>query len=202
MKKLNHFLFVFIVFVSFAVSAYEEHKEVPTGKVQAVEDPVKVIQSAVVKLNQLTTATTYSPKMMGFLVDQEISPLFDFNHIATKVLSISRVTLGEEEAVFFANTLKKNIINTLLSKLAQGRTGSLDFISARPTAQGGIVVRLNAKGYSRFGFNLDLSFHQSQSGKWQIFDVVLDHDSLVNYYQRMVRIKARRYGVYGMLGRI
>jgi hypothetical protein len=33
-----------------------------------------------------------------------------------------------------------------------------------------IVVRLNAKGYSRYGFNVDLSFHKSKSGKWQIFD--------------------------------
>jgi phospholipid transport system substrate-binding protein len=68
---------------------------------------------------------------------------------------------------------------------------------------GNIIVKLKANGYSRFGLNLDLSFHKSQStSKWQIFDIALNHDSLINYYQRMVLIKARRYGVYGMLGRI
>lgn len=199
MKKLQALLLTLSLAISSIVFSYET---AVAEEVISAEDPVKIIQSTIVKLNQLTTTTTYSPQMMIFLVDQEITPLFDFNYIATAVLSASRVTLGEEEAGFFSNMLKKNIINTLLTKLAQGRTGSFDFVSARPTIYGNIMVRLNAKGYSRFGFNLDLSFHKNQLGKWQIFDVALGRDSLVNYYQRMVQIKVRRYGVYGMLGRI
>jgi len=196
MKKLNNVLLVFVLLVSSVVYSAE------VQRVTTIEDPVKVIQSTIVKLNQLTTATIYSPQMMGFLVEQEITPLFDFEHIATEVLSISRINLGEEETEFFANRIKKNVINTLISKLARSHTGSFYFVSARPTIQNNIIVRLSAKGYSRFALNLDLFFHQSKSGKWQIFDVALDHDSLVNYYQRMVRSKVRRYGVYGMLGRI
>lgn len=196
MKRLHTLLLMFGLLMSSAVFSYEE---TPTNE---ASDPVKTIQSAIVKLNQLTTATTYSPQMMGFLVEQQISPLFDFDHIAIAVLSASYITLGKEEVVFFSNKLKKNIVNTLLRKLAQGQTGSFDFVSARPTMHGNIVVRLNTKGYSRFGFNLDLSFHKSQSGKWQIFDVALERDSLVNFYQRMMRIKVKRYGVYGMLNLI
>lgn len=199
MKRLHALLLMFGLLMSSTVFSYEE---VMTDEVATSENPVKTIQSAIVKLNQLTTATTYSPQMMVFLVNQEITPLFDFEHIANAVLSANRITLGEEEAEFFSNTLKQNIIRTLLEKLAQGRTGSFDFVSARPNIRGNIVVRLNAKGYSKFGFNLDLSFHKNQSGKWQIFDVALGYDSLLNYYQRMVQIKVRRYGVYGMLGRI
>jgi phospholipid transport system substrate-binding protein len=67
---------------------------------------------------------------------------------------------------------------------------------------GSIAVQLQVNGYSRFGLNIDLLFHQSKENKWQIFDIVLNRDSLINYYQRMVSIKTRRYGVYGMLGRI
>jgi len=195
MKKLNSLLLMFTLLVSLVTFS----EEVPV-----VEDPVKVIQSTIVKLNKLTTATVYSSQMMEFLVDQEISPLFDFEYIAREVLSASYLTLGEEESVFFANKLKRNIVSTLLSKLAQSRMGSLNFVSARPTMYRNIIVKLKAKGYgySQFGLNLDLSFHKNKSGKWQIFDVALDHDSLVNYYQRMVRSKVRRYGVYGMLGRI
>ncbi|BAS67772.1 ABC transporter substrate-binding protein [Bathymodiolus septemdierum thioautotrophic gill symbiont] len=196
MKKLNNVLLVFVLLVSSVVYSAE------VQRVTTIENPVKVIQSTIVKLNQLTTATIYSPQMMGFLVEQEITPLFDFEHIATEVLSISRINLGEEETEFFANRIKKNVINTLISKLARSHTGSFYFVSARPTIQNNIIVRLSAKGYSRFALNLDLFFHQSKSGKWQIFDVALGHDSLVNYYQRVVRSKVRRYGVYGMLGRI
>jgi len=200
MKILHNLLLVLPLLASSALFASE--KESIGSMAVKVESPAKVIQSTITKLNQLTTATTYSPQMMVFLVEQEITPLFDFNHIAAEVLHSSRVTLDAEEAEFFTGALKSNILTTLLSRLAQGRMGALDFVYARPTIYNNITVRLKAKGYSRFGFNLDLSFHRNEMGKWQIFDVALDHDSLVNYYQRMVRSKVRRYGVYGMLGRI
>jgi phospholipid transport system substrate-binding protein len=140
---------------------------------------------------------------MGFLINQEITPLFDFEYIADEVLSASYVSLSDEEVKYFSNSLKQNVINTLLVKLAKGRSRSLDFVYARPMRGGNIiVVRLNAKGYSRYGFNVDLSFHKNKSGKWKIFDVALENDSLINYYQRMILIKVRRYGIYGMLGKI
>ena len=200
MKKMKLFLLMFGILASSLVFAY---RDAPVSDFSAAEDPVKVIQSAIIKLNQLTTAAAYSPQMMSLLVEYEVTPLFDFNHISREVLLASHINLNNEEAQYFLNSLKQNIVNTLLTKLTQQRSSSLNFVFARPVMGGkNIVVRLNAKGYSRFGLNLDLSFHQGQSGKWQIFDIALDHDSLINYYQRMVRIKVRRYGVYGMLGRI
>jgi phospholipid transport system substrate-binding protein len=201
MKRLNIVLLALSVLLSSVVYANEEG--VVAEATQTTEQgPVQAIQSTIVKLNQLTTATSYSPQMVKFLVDSEIAPLFDFDHIANEVLLVSNVSLSEDEAKFFSNRLKQNIITTLLSRLAQSRSSSFNFVSARPVMGSNIIVKLKARGYSRFGFNIDLSFHKSQSEKWQIFDIALNHDSLINYYQRMVLIKARRYGVYGMLGRI
>ena len=202
MKRLNVVLLTLSVLLSPVVLANEEDTAVEAPQT-TTEGPVQAIQSTIVKLNQLTTASNYSPQMVKFLVDSEIAPLFDFDYIADEVLLVSRVNLSEGEAKFFSNRLKQNIITTLLSRLAQSRSSSFSFISARPVMGGNIIVKLKANGYSRFGLNLDLSFHKSQStSKWQIFDIALNHDSLINYYQRMVMIKARRYGVYGMLGRI
>jgi phospholipid transport system substrate-binding protein len=202
MKRLNVILLTLSVLLSPVVLANEEGTAVEAPQT-TTEGPVQVIQSTIVKLNQLTTAANYSPQMVKFLVDSEIAPLFDFDYIADEVLLVSKVSLSEDEVKFFSNRLKQNIITTLLSRLAQSRSSSFNFISARPVTGGNIIVKLKANGYSRFGFNLDLSFHKSQStSKWQIFDIALNHDSLINYYQRMVVIKARRYGVYGMLGRI
>ncbi len=208
MKKLNITLLMFSILTSSFTLAYE-NKPITNKDTRIYEapvseyNPVKAIQATIVKLNQLTNMATYSPQMMSFLVNQEITPLFDFKYIADEVLSAIRVNLNDEEFKYFSNSLKQNAINTLLSKLAQGRSRSLDFIYARPIKEGNvIIVRLNAKGYFRYGFNLDLSFHKSMSGKWKVSDVALGRDSLIKYYQRMVLIKVRRYGVYGMLGRI
>ena len=205
MRRLNVILLASTLFISQTLFANESEviPDVNEPAVVATErGPVEVIQSTIVKLNQLTAAVIYSPQLASALVDQEISPLFDFDHISDEVLLVITANLGEKEKAYFSTKLKQNIITTLVSRLAQSQSGSLRFISARPIMGGSIAVQLQVNGYSRFGLNIDLLFHQSKENKWQIFDIVLNRDSLINYYQRMVSIKTRRYGVYGMLGRI
>jgi phospholipid transport system substrate-binding protein len=205
MRRLNVILLASTLFISQTLFANESEviPDVNDPVVKATQQgPVEVIQSTIVKLNQLTAAAIYSPQLASALVDQEISPLFDFDHISDEVLLVITANLGEKEKAYFSTKLKQNIITTLVSRLAQSQSGSLRFISARPIMGGSIAVQLQVNGYSRFGLNIDLLFHQSKENKWQIFDIVLNRDSLINYYQRMVSIKTRRYGVYGMLGRI
>ncbi|HAO53530.1 MAG TPA: hypothetical protein DCQ62_03145, partial [Gammaproteobacteria bacterium] len=131
MKRLNVILLTLSVLLSPVVLANEEGTAVEAPQT-TTEGPVQVIQSTIVKLNQLTTAANYSPQMVKFLVDSEIAPLFDFDYIADEVLLVSKVSLSEDEVKFFSNRLKQNIITTLLSRLAQSRSSSFNFISARP----------------------------------------------------------------------
>ena len=160
MKRLNVILLTLSVLLSSVVFANEENAVVEATQT-TTEGPVQAIQSTIVKLNQLTTASSYSPQMVKFLVDSEIAPLFDFDYIADEVLLVSRVNLSEGEARFFSNRLKQNIITTLLSRLAQSRSSSFNFISARPVIGGSIIVKLKANGYSRFGLNLEKNFTSS-----------------------------------------
>jgi len=205
MRRLNVILLALILFISqtvFANQAETDSNENEPAVESTEQGPVEVIQSTILKLNQLTAAAIYSPQLASALVDQEIAPLFDFDYISDEVLLVITANLGKKEKVYFSKKIKQNIIKTLMSRLAQSQSGSLRFVSARPVMGGAIAVQLQVSGYSRFGINIDLLFHQSKESKWQIFDVVLNRDSLINYYQRMVSVKTRRYGVYGMLGRI
>jgi hypothetical protein len=60
--------------------------------------PVKAIQTTIIKLNQLTNVATYSPQMMGFLVNREITPLFDFEYIAVCCRFIKRgILIGKHK---------------------------------------------------------------------------------------------------------
>jgi phospholipid transport system substrate-binding protein len=192
MRRLNVILLTLMMFASLGTSAQEV----------AQDGPVQAIQTAIIKLNQLTTMA-YSPKMLNFFVEKEIAPLFDFNHIAYEVLLVINNRLGREETKFFVNRLKSNMMSTLLAKLSQVNSTSFQFISARPMMGGSIAVQLKINRYTSFGgIYLDLLFHQNMLRQWQIFDIVLNNDSLINYYQKMVLIKVRRYGVYGMLDRL
>jgi len=164
--------------------------------------PVEAIQSSIIKLNQLTSASIYSPQMMMSLIDKEVAPMFDFHYIAHEVLLAVNASSDEDVIAFVSNKLKINIITTLLSRLAQVNSTSVRFISARPILGGKIAVQLKVTGYSRYGLYLDLLFHQDSYDNWKIFDIVLNQDSLINYYQKMVSVKYRRYGFYGMLSRI
>ncbi len=201
MRRLNVILLALTLLMSQTLFASEVEATLSPSK-PTEQGPVEVIQSTIVKLNQLTAAAIYSPQLASALVDQEIAPLFDFDHISNEVLLVVTANLGEKEKTYFSAKLKQNIVTTLMSRLAQSQSGSLRFISARPVMGGAIAVQLQVNGYSRFGLNIDLMFHQNKERKWQIFDIVLNRDSLINYYQRMVSVKTRRYGVYGMLGRI
>ncbi len=194
MRRLNVIFLALTLWFSQAVFANESD----TKK----NSPAQAIQSTIVKLNQLTSAATYSPQMMSFLVEQEVAPLFDFDYIADEVLLVTNANFSEGEVKFFSNKLKKNIISTLLARLSQSNSTSFRFISARPIMNGDIAVQLKVTGYSRYGIYIDLMFHKDSDGQWKVYDVVLNSDSLVSYYQKMVLIKVRRYGIYGMLGRI
>jgi len=180
-------------------------KAMPTPEVVEVAKPagpVQTIQTAIVKLNQLTTVATYSPQLVGRLIQTEVAPLFDFDHIASEIALVSNLRLGNEEQAYFVTKIKQNIVASLLSRLTQTRSTSFAFISARPIIGGSISVKLKVNGYYSYGMFLDLIFHQTADQSWKIADIVLNNDSLINYYQKMVLIKLRRYGVYGMLGRL
>ncbi|MBT3276754.1 ABC transporter substrate-binding protein [Candidatus Thioglobus sp.] len=180
----------------------ESAVENTSQKSQKPEGPVKTIQTAIVRLNQLTTVATYSPQLVSTLIETEVAPLFDFEHIASEILLVSNLNLGADEQAYFANKIKKNIISSLLSRLTQARSTSFQFISARPVLGGSISVKLKVNGYYSYGMFLNIIFHQTANQAWKISDIVLNNDSLINYYQKMVLIKLRRYGVYGMLGRL
>ena len=216
MRRLNVMLLALLLSLStlsFAQEALEDAQEttdiqssstaeVPVSDSQNPAGPVKTIQTAIVKLNQLTTVAAYSPQLVSTLIETEVAPLFDFEHIASEILLVSHLNLGVDEQAYFANKIKQNIITSLLSRLTQTRSTSFQFISARPMIGGSIAVKLKVNGYYSYGMFLDIVFHQTADQAWKISDVVLNNDSLINYYQKMVLIKLRRYGVYGMLGRL
>lgn len=165
-----------------------------------MQSPVDAIQNAILKLNTITK-TQHKPQQIQLLLKSDIAPLFDFNHIAREVLNASGVRLADIEQQFFVKQIKQNMLVTLLSKLSQTNSTSFRFISARPIIGNNIVVNLQVIGYSPFSLYVDLLFHKNANDQWQIFDLVLNNDSLINYYQRVVSIKIKRYGLYGMLAR-
>ncbi|BAF61688.1 ABC transporter substrate-binding protein [Candidatus Vesicomyidisocius calyptogenae] len=194
MRRLNIILLALIMFISLGASAEKV--------VQDNSGPVQAIQTAIVKLNQLISMV-YSPRMLNSFVEKEIAPLFDFNHIANEAFLVTNNRLSEKETKFFVNRLKDNMMTTLLARLSQVNSTSFQFISARPVMSDAIAVQLKVKRYTSYGgIYLDLLFHQNKDKKWQIFDIIFNNDSLINFYQKMILIKVRRYGIYGMLGRL
>lgn len=191
MKRFSAFALILTLMFSHSFAALDE-----------VEDsPVYAIQNAIASLNQITQSLAYSPESMEALVLEEVVPLFDFGFIANEVLLVmpSNQQLSNSEAQYFTLRLKNNMINTLLYKLVQSKTLKLGFVSAKPEFGGKISVKLNLSGLSQQGIYFDLWFHRNVNNRWQIFDVVLNKDSLIKYYQAAVMIKVDRFGVQGML---
>ena len=191
MKRVSAFALILTLMFSQSFATSDE----------AEDGPVYSIQNAIASLNQITQSLTYSPESMEQLVLEEVVPLFDFGFIANEVLLVmpSNQQLSNSETQYFALRLKNNMINTLLYKLVQSQTLKLAFVSAKPELGGKISVKLNISGLSQQGIYFDLWFHKKTNNRWQIFDIVLNDDSLIKYYQSTVMIKVDRFGVQGML---
>ena len=202
MKSLNLFFFITLSFItSFAIADNHSETSITEPSEPVSTGPADAIRSALINLNQLSKSL-YTPEKTKEVVENQVVPLFDFDKLAKEVLLFTRVSLSNEELKYFTSRLQNSILTGMLTKFAQIRTTSFKFMSARPSRGGSIIVQLGVFGYASYPMYIDLVFHQNDEQKWLIYDVVLNRDSLINYYRKMSIVLLNRYGTYGMLGRI
>jgi len=202
MKSLNLFFFITLFFItSFAIADNHSETSIIESSETVSTGPADAIRSALINLNQLSRSL-YTPEKTREVVENQVVPLFDFDKLAKEVLLFTRVSLSNEELKYFTSRLQNSILTGMLTKFAQIRTTSFKFMSARPSRGGSIIVQLGVFGYASYPMYIDLVFHQNDEQKWLIYDVVLNRDSLINYYRKMAIVLLNRYGTYGMLGRI
>ena len=202
MKSLNLFFFITLSFItSFAIADNHSETSITESSEPVSTGPADAIRSALINLNQLSKSL-YTPEKTIEVVENQVVPLFDFDKLAKEVLLFTRVSLSNEELKYFTSRLQNSILTGMLTKFAQIRTTSFKFMSARPSRGGSIIVQLGVFGYASYPMYIDLVFHQNDEQKWLIYDVVLNRDSLINYYRKMAIVLLNRYGKYGMLGRI
>ena len=202
MKSLNLFFFITLSFItSFAIADNHSETSIIESSETVSTGPADAIRSALINLNQLSKSL-YTPEKTKEVVENQVVPLFDFDKLAKEVLLFTRVSLSNEELKYFTSRLQNSILTGMLTKFAQIRTTSFKFMSARPSRGGSIIVQLGVFGYASYPMYIDLVFHQNDEQKWLIYDVVLNRDSLINYYRKMAIVLLNRYGTYGMLGRI
>ena len=202
MKSLNLFFFITLSFItSFAFADNHSEASITESSEPVSSGPADAIRSALINLNQLSKSL-YTPEKIREVVENQVVPLFDFDKLAKEVLLFTRVSLSDEELKYFTSRLQNSILTGMLTKFAQIRTTSFKFMSARPSRGGSIIVQLGVFGYASYPMYIDLVFHQNDEQIWLIYDVVLNRDSLINYYRKMAIVLLNRYGTYGMLGRI
>ncbi|MDC0446705.1 ABC transporter substrate-binding protein [Gammaproteobacteria bacterium] len=202
MKSLNLFFLITLFFItSFAIADNHPESSITESSEPVSTGPADAIRSALINLNQLSKSL-YTPQKTREVVENQVVPLFDFDKLAKEVLLFTRVSLSNEELKYFTSRLQNSILTGMLTKFAQIRTTSFKFMSARPSRAGSIIVQLGVFGYASYPMYIDLVFHQNDEQKWLIYDVVLNRDSLINYYRKMAIVLLNRYGKYGMLGRI
>jgi len=202
MKSSNLFFFITLSFITGFATA-DNHSETSLNESSELvsNGPAEAIRSALINLNQLSKSL-YTPEKTREVVENQVIPLFDFDKLAQEVLLFTSVSLTNEELKYFTSRLQSSILTGMLTKFAQIRTTSFKFISARPSRGGSIIVQLGVFGYASYPMYIDLVFHQDDEQKWLIYDVVLNGQSLINYYRKMAIVLLNKYGTYGMLGRL
>jgi len=133
------------------------------------------IYKSIYKINQLSKSN-FNKFTTNQFIKQEILPLFDFNYMANDILRNFPNNRNKSILIF---EIKKDIINTILQNLSRAKGQFLTPVNVK-IVRSNIVLTLKARG-----LYIDLAIHKNNN-KWQIFDIALDGQSLINYYKKLV----------------
>ncbi len=128
-----------------------------------------------------------------------INPLFDFNEMAKRSLGPNWKEATPEEQEEFSSVFSDLLAKTYLSKIETVKPGMVT-IKSEDIDQGRAVVKTSIlhKGDT---FPLDYKL-QSSSGKWRVYDVVIENIGLVANYRNEFAGIVRKDKVSGLIQKL
>lgn len=155
------------------------------------QNPWPLLQAAIKKLNEINYyGRSYQAKQ---LINRDIMPLFDFEHISQKLLENIPLRLNQNQQQAIQAKIQSELSNLLFSQLTSQRIYGFQVINVRPISLNNLKISLRVNTNSYIPMMLDL-FISSQSGDWKIVDVALNNSSLVNYFQQVIIRSIYRHG--------
>ena len=172
--------------------------------VAAIEDPQQMVRATADEvLSQLTERKAEleaNPKLIYPLVEQTVLPHFDFRRMSQSAMGRFWRQATEEQKVGVTNQFRELLVRTYATALLGYSGQQIDYLPVQypeGATQVMIPTRLAASNAPPIPVNYRLSL--DDSGKWLVYDVVIDGVSLITNYRSQFTTAVRRGGIDGLI---
>lgn len=173
--KILSILFLFIMSISISANAnYKTQNQVKTPANTQLKAQEAVYKS-IYKINQFS-GSKYPPQVMRKFIQSEILPLFDFDYMSSSVLRNAPKNFNQKQ---FILKVKNDIADTIINALFKARGRAFIPVGIKKI-NNSLIVKVRVKNIV-----IDLALHNTNAG-WKIFDIVMQNQSLIKYYQNLV----------------
>ncbi len=164
-------------------------------------DVVKNTSSQVIeRLKDDSQGIKSDPKRINQLVDELITPSFDFPKMSRWVLGKNWRKASDDQKVRFSNAFQSLLIRTYSRALAQSDNVDIKYLPEHPSKDGKKTT-IKTEVYRPGGAPLiPISYRLYKAGDtWKVYDVSIDGVSLVSTYRGSFNDKIKKKGLDALI---
>ena len=172
--------------------------------VAAVEDPQRMVRATadgvLAQLVERKAELEANPKLIYPLVEQTVLPHFDFRRMSQSAMGRFWRRATDEQKIGVTEQFRELLVRTYATALLGYSGQQIDYLPVQyreGATEVMIPTRLSASDAPPIPVNYRLRL--DDSGKWLVYDVVIDGVSLITNYRSQFTAAVRRGGIDGLI---
>ncbi|QIK36959.1 ABC transporter substrate-binding protein [Caldichromatium japonicum] len=167
-----------------------------TDLIRRIADQVlAVLKARRVELEQ-------NPALIDSLVETLVLPHFDFERITQGAVGPAWRQASPDQQRRLVEGFKRVLIRTYAHALLNYSGQEIRYLPERPGQRPGMtMVAIEVRESGAAPILIEYRMH-SANGRWQVYDVIIDHASLVGNYRSSFADEIRQNGIDGLIARL
>ena len=172
--------------------------------VAAIEDPQHMVRSTadsvLAQLTERRAELEADPMLIYPLVEQTVLPHFDFRRMSQSAMGRFWRRATEEQKVGVTEQFRELLVRTYATALLSYSGQQIEYLPVQHregATEVMVPTRLSASDAPPIPVNYRLRL--GESGKWLVYDVVIDGVSLITNYRSQFTTAVRRGGIDGLI---
>jgi len=161
--------------------------------------PEELVRATSQEVLALIKQTSDRQKLLQ-LAQEKVVPHFNFARMTQLAVGKSWQQANPEQRESLAREFRELLVRTYVNALSAGANVTLKFLPPRSSGNADeAVVRTQALQPGRAPIAIDYRMEKLASGEWKVFDVTVDHISLVTNYRDTFNTTIASSGVDGLI---
>jgi len=142
------------------------------------------------------------PSLIFGLVDEIVVPHFDFEKITQQAVGIHWKDASPEQRQGLTNGFREVLIRTYAKALLNYSGQDIRYLPVKPgQREGTVTVPTEVREKGGPAVPVDYRMYE-KSGKWLVYDLVIDNVSLIKNYRDSFNTEIRRQGIDALISHL